>query len=294
MKVSKTANVILNILFAGLSVLTIIPIILSISISLSPSADITAYGYSVFPKSISGDAYKYVWNMKDTLIDAYAVTIFVTVVGTILSVLVISLYAYPVSRRDFKYRNFFSFFVFFTQLISGGTVAMYIVCVKYYHLSNSVFAMIVPVLMNSWYVIIMKTFFATTVPFEIIESAKIDGAGEYKTFFKLVLPISLPGIATIALFKTVEYWQDWWLPTLFITEPKLYNLQFLLRQVMTSIRALNENATLAIQSTSALANIPEESAQMALCLFVMGPILIVYPFFQKYFIQGLTIGSVKG
>lgn len=294
MKVGKTANLFLNILFFVLCIITIIPLILCISISFSSTTDITKFGYSLWPRTWNFEAYKYVWNMKMSVINAYGVTIFNTVVGTVTSVLVIALFAYPISRKDFKYRNFFSFFVFFTQLFSGGTVASYIICAKFLHLSNTVWAMIFPYVMNAWYVIIMKTFFSTTVPPAIIESTKLDGAGEYRIFFQFVLPISLPGIATIALFQCLHYWGDWWLPTLYITDSKLYNLQFLLRRVITSIRELSENAELANQSTAALADVPEESAQMALCLFVMGPVLIVYPLFQKYFIQGLTVGAVKG
>ena len=207
MKVGKTANLFLNILFFVLCIITIIPLILCISISFSSTADITKFGYSLWPRTWNFEAYKYVWNMKMSVINAYGVTIFNTVVGTVTSVLVIALFAYPISRKDFKYRNFFSFFVFFTQLFSGGTVASYIICAKFLHLSNTVWAMIFPYVMNAWYVIIMKTFFSTTVPPAIIESTKLDGAGEYRIFFQFVLPISLPGIATIALFQCLHYWE---------------------------------------------------------------------------------------
>jgi len=180
------------------------------------------------------------------------------------------------------------------MLFSGGTVAWYMVCTNVLHLSNTIWSMIVPYLMNAWYVIIMRTFFATSVPSSIIESAKLDGAGEYRILFTLVLPISIPGIATIALFQTLHYWNDWWLPLMFVTEPKLFNLQFLLKNMMSNIQALFENQEYISNSAEQLMNMPREGTRMALCIVVMGPILIVYPFFQKYFIQGLTVGALKG
>ena len=156
-----------------------------------------------------------------------------------------------------------------------------------------IWVLILPYVMNAWHVIVMRSFYSMSIPSAIIEAAKIDGANEYKIYFGLILPLSLPGLATIALFATLTYWNDWWLPILYITEPAKYNLQYLLQQMISNIQNLSENSATMGGASAELANIPKESARMALCIIATGPILIVYPFFQKYFIQGLTVGSVK-
>lgn len=277
-----------------MAIACVFPILLTVSISLTSNGALTEHGYMLIPKEFSLESYKFIFEDPFTIIRAYGVTIFNAVIGTILSTFIIALYAYPLSRRDFLFRKAFTFYTFFTMLFSGGTVAWYIVCTSVYHLSNKIWAMIVPSLMNAWYVIIMRTFFQTNVPVSIIESGKLDGAGELRIFFRLVLPISLPGIATIALFQALYYWNDWWLPIMFIVEPKLYNLQFLLQRMMQNIQLLSQNSEYAANASAEMANIPKEGARMALCVVAMGPILFVYPFFQKYFIQGLTVGSIKG
>ncbi|MBE5039160.1 carbohydrate ABC transporter permease [Ructibacterium gallinarum] len=294
MLAEKKSNLILNIIFAIMFVVTVFPILLTISISLTDSRAIMDHGYSIWPETFSTEAYRYIFKTPETILRAYAVTIFVTVVGATLSTLIISLYSYALSRKDFKGRKVLTFYVFITMLFNGGTVAWYIVCTSLYHLSNTVWSMILPYLMNTWYIIIMRTFFQTSVPVSIIESGKLDGAGEWRIFFELVIPIAVPGIATIALFQTLNYWNDWWLPIMFIVKPELYNLQFLLQRMMQNIQQLNENAKYMANASEQLMNVPTDGARMALCIVAMGPILIVYPFFQKYFIQGLTIGSIKG
>ena len=294
MRAGKTANIILHIIFILMTVMCLFPLLLVLSISFSSNSSIMEYGYSIIPKKFSLEAYEYILETPITIIRAYGITIFNTVAGTFLSTLVIALFAYPLSRNDFKFRKAFTHYLLVTMLFSGGTVSWYIVCSNVFHLSNTIWAMILPYLMNAWYVIIMRTFFKTNVPFSIIESGQLDGANEYIIFFKLVIPISLPGIATIALFQALAFWNDWWLPIMFIVKPELYNLQFLLQRMMQNIQQLNENARYMASAADELVNIPTEGARMALCIIAMGPILIAYPFFQKYFIQGLTVGSVKG
>lgn len=294
MRAGKTANIILHIIFILMTVMCLFPLLLVLSISFSSNSSIMEYGYSIIPKKFSLEAYEYILETPITIIRAYGITIFNTVAGTFLSTLVIALFAYPLSRNDFKFRKAFTYYLLVTMLFSGGTVSWYIVCSNVFHLSNTIWAMILPYLMNAWYVIIMRTFFKTNVPFSIIESGQLDGANEYIIFFKLVIPISLPGIATIALFQALAFWNDWWLPIMFIVKPELYNLQFLLQRMMQNIQQLNENARYMASAADELVNIPTEGARMALCIIAMGPILIAYPFFQKYFIQGLTVGSVKG
>ena len=290
----KKANLIITLIFGVLVAVTLFPVLLTVSIAFSSSDSIMNFGYSIWPHEFSTEAFKYIFKTPETIIRAYGVTIFVTVIGTVLSTLIIMLYAYALSRRDFTGRKALTFYIFFTMLFSGGTVSWYIVCTSYYHLANSVWSMILPYLMNPWNIIILRTFFQSSVPVSIIESGKLDGAGEWRVLFKLVVPIAVPGIATIALFRTLQYWNDWWLPIMFIVKPELYNLQFLLQRMMQNIQQLNQNSQFIANASEQMMKIPSEAARMALCLIAMGPILVVYPFFQKYFIQGLTIGSLKG
>ena len=290
----RPSNIILNIIFIILSLICVFPLLLVIGISFTDESGIIENGYRLIPEHISLDAYRYIGQAKDTILNAYGITIFVTVAGTLISVAVIALYAYAISRKDFKYRKFFTFFIFFTMLFGGGLVAWYMVCTTILHLKNTIWALILPYVMNAWYVIVLKSFFESSIPGEMIEAAKIDGAGEFKIFFHLVLPLSLPGLATIGLFATLGYWNDWWLPLMFTTKPELKNLQFLLQSMISNIQKLNENTGNASFNVGQVANVPVEGARMALCIIATGPIIIVYPFFQKYFIQGLTVGSIKG
>lgn len=286
-------NIILYLIFILLAITCIYPLLVVIGVSFTDESTISEYGFKVLPKAWTLDAYKYIFSSGDTILNAYGVTIFVTVVGTLLSTFVVSLYAYPLSRRDFKYRKIFTFIALFTMLFSGGTVAGYMVTTGVLHLKNSIWVLILPYVMNAWHVIVMRSFYSMSIPTAIIEAAKIDGASEYKTYFRIVMPLSLPGLATIALFATLTYWNDWWLPLLYITEPEKYNLQYLLQQMISNIQNLSENSATMSGASAELANLPKEGARMALCIIATGPILIVYPFFQKYFIQGLTVGSVK-
>lgn len=292
MTAGKKFNLVLNIVFVILAFLCLFPILLTLSISLSSTESIMEYGYRLIPAKFSIVAYKYIFSNPSTILNAYGVTIFNTVVGAAASVLVISHVAYPLSRSDFKLRLPITYYILFTMLFSGGQVASYMVITTMYHLQNTRWVMILPCLMSPWYMVVLRTFFKTGVPNAIIESGKLDGASELRILWQLIFPIALPGIATIALFQVLMFWNEWNLPLLYITNPKLYNLQFLLQQMMQNIQMINESPEFAAQSAGA-AKLPSESARMALCFVAMGPILVTYPFFQKYFIQGLTVGSVK-
>ena len=292
MTAGKKFNLVLNIVFVILAFLCLFPILLTLSISLSSTESIMEYGYRLIPAKFSIVAYKYIFSNPSTILNAYGVTIFNTVLGAAASVLVISHVAYPLSRSDFKLRLPITYYILFTMLFSGGQVASYMVITTMYHLQNTRWVMILPCLMSPWYMVVLRTFFKTGVPNAIIESGKLDGAGELRILWQLIFPIALPGIATIALFQVLMFWNEWKLPLLYITNPKLYNLQFLLQQMMQNIQMINESPEFAAQSADA-AKLPTESARMALCFVAMGPILVTYPFFQKYFIQGLTVGSVK-
>lgn len=226
--------------------------------------------------------------------NAYKVSIGITVVGTLLSVLLMALYAYPLSRKDYPYRNVFTFFLFFTMLFNGGIVSRYMIYTQTLHLKDSYLALILPLLIVPFNVIIMRTFFQSTIHPALIESARIDGAGELRIFLRIVLPLSLPVLATMALFSTINYWNDWFNALLFINKEHMYPIQFLMLRVLKDVQYIRENLTIAAQNPELLKNLPNESLQMALAFIAMGPILIVYPFFQKYFVKGLTVGAVKG
>ena len=289
----RPSNIILNIFFILLSFVCVFPLLLTIGISVADESAIVEHGYQLIPAKFSADSYEYIWQAKATIFRAYGVTIFVTVIGTILSTIVLAFYAYAISRKDFKYRKAFTFYIFFTMLFSGGVVAWYMVITTILHLKNTIWVLIFPYVMNAWNIIVLRSFFTSSIPDEMIEAAKLDGAGEFKIFFSLVMPLSLPGLATIALFQTLTYWNDWNLSLYFITKQELYSLQFLLQNMIANIQKLTENMG-GMYNVGQGADVPVEGARMALCLVAAGPIIIVYPFFQKYFIQGLTVGSIKG
>lgn len=288
--VTRPVNILLNILFILLCVTCVYPFLLVISTSFNSEAAIAKFGYTAIPKEPTLYAYKYLFMNVSTLLRAYGVTIFVTVVGTILHVVVCGLYGYAISRNEFKFRNFFTFYMFFTMLFSGGTVPWYIVCTKFLHINNTIWALILPALCSAWNIIILKTFFKSSVPDAIIESARIDGASEIKTFVRIVCPIALPGLATIALFAMLGFWNNYFNAMILTTKASLQNLQLYLYNILKSASMMEMSATTA----GVTLKLPQESARNAICVISIAPIIFAYPFFQRYFIQGLTIGAVKG
>lgn len=293
-QISLKADIIINLIFIIFAVASIAPIFLVLGVSLTSQSELRLEGYKFIPHMPTLYAYKYIFNSVGSIFRAYGVSIFVTVVGTISSLLLIVSYAYPISRPDFKYRKIFSFFVFFTMIFHGGMIPTYIVMVRFLHLKNTVWAMIWPYLMGAWNVMIMRTFFSNSIPQSMIEAAKVDGAGEFRILCQLVMPLSLPGLATICMFVCILYWNDWQQPLLYITDKSLYNLQYTLYNLLANMQYLAENANEAGMQGLTAENLPSESARMAMCMIALGPIVLVYPFFQKYFIQGLTVGAVKG
>lgn len=294
-QISAGADFVINIFFILFSIMCIYPVLLTVSVSFTEENALIQNGYRIIPKALSLIAYKVILGNKGGITHAYLVTIFVTVLGTLAALAVTALYAYPLSRPDFKGKKFFAFMAFFTMLFNGGLIPWYIVCTQVLHIDNTIWALIIPSLMSAWNMMVLRTFFSTAIPFEIIESVKIDGAGEWRTFFQIVLPLSKAGLATIGLFITLGYWNDWYLPMMLTTKDSLCNLQYYLQKIFLNIQLL-QSGTLSEAAKSALAEsaVPTESARMAMCVLAMGPIIIVYPFFQKYFITGLTVGSVKG
>ncbi|QQZ63341.1 carbohydrate ABC transporter permease [Paenibacillus sonchi] len=292
-KLSKTWNVLFN-LFAGIfAFLCVFPFIFVVIISFTDEGVLARDGYSLFPAKWSLAAYRYVFESGDMLLRSYGVTILVTLLGTLISLLFISFYAYAISRKSFRYRNFFAFFAFFTMLFNGGLVPTYIIVTQFLGLKDTIWALVMPLAVNAFYIMILRTFYSTSVPDALIESGKIDGAGEFRIFLTLVLPLSLPGLATIALFSTLGYWNDWFNALLYIDDPNLVPLQSMLMRIETSMQFIMQNSTNSSLSLEALRSMPQDTSRMAMVVLATGPIIFAYPFFQRYFIQGLTVGAVK-
>ncbi|MCY7485150.1 carbohydrate ABC transporter permease [Paenibacillus alvei] len=294
-ELSRGTNLLFNIIAGAFALMCVYPFLFVIVISLTDEESLARKGYTLFPEKWSFSAYEYIFKAGDQLLNSYGITIFITLVGTLISLVVISLYAYAISRKNFSYRGFFSFIAFFTMLFNGGLVPTYMVITQVLGLKDSIWALILPLIMNAFYVLIMRTFYNTTVPDAIIESAKIDGAGELRAFITIVLPISLPGIATIGLFATLGFWNDWFNALLYIDNPSLVPLQSMLMRIENSMQFLLSNAQLnsSGQSLEMLRTLPQEATRMALVVLATLPIACAYPFFQRYFVQGLTIGAVK-
>ena len=294
-RISARANILLNIMFLILALICVIPAVLVVSISFSAEQSITDYGYRLIPKIISLDGYGYLLKQGALIIRALGVSLFVTIVGTALGTLLTTLMGYVLSRPDYKLNGFLTMLVFIPMVFNGGLVSTYFIVSQFLHLKNTLWALILPLSVSSFNFVICRTFFKTTIPEELIESAKMDGATQFKIFFQIVLPISLPVIATIGLFLCFAYWNDWYQSMLYIDNQRLYSLQALLNAIMTNINMLAQNAaTMGASMADMVANMPKEAARMAIVVIIVLPIACAYPFFQKYFISGLTVGAVKG
>jgi len=293
--ISKGADIAITIFFALFSLICIIPFITVIMSSITDEMVLRTNGYSLFPEKISFSAYIYIFKSGKQILQSFGVTVFVTVVGTVISVTMTAFYAYALSRPNFKWKNFFNYLAFFTMLFGGGLVPTYLVVTKVIGIRDTIWALILPIALNAFYIIVMRTFFKTSVPESIIEAAEIDGAGEFKTFLSIVLPISLPSIATIALFTTLGYWNEWFSALLYIDSSEYMPLQYLLMKIESQLEFLLKNASqMGASSGDASKNMPSETIRMAIVVISTLPIACAYPFFQKYFIAGLTVGAVKG
>lgn len=290
-RISSGSNIAWTVFLSLLAVLCIAPILLILMISVTDEQTILQNGYSFFPAKFSLKAYEFVLKGGGQILQSYGISIFVTIVGTLAAMVTITLYAYPLSRSSFKYKNFFSFFAFFTMIFGGGLVPWVIMYSQVFKIANTIWVLIFPLMMNAWYVIIMRTFMKTTIPESIIESAKIDGASEFRTLFSIVLPLCKAGLATISLFCMLDFWNDWYRPLIFITDKKIFNIQFLMYQMMSNIMFISQ--TTSGNAAEMAKNLPSEGARMAIAIMSIGPIILAYPFFQRYFVKGLTIGAVK-
>jgi len=283
----RVARFIIHVVLALLSIAFLLPLVLVVSASFSDEQAIATYGYTLLPVKFSTFAYQYILQEPSQIIQAYGVSLFVTVVGSGLSLLIMALLAYALSRRDFGFRKPLSFYVFFTMLFNGGLVPFYILVTQYLHLQDTLLVLILPHLVIPWFVLLLRTYFAALPP-ELIDAAKIDGAGEWRTFFRIVAPLSTPALATVGLFSILLYWNDWWLGLLFINNPHLVPLQYLLYKLMADIQFLASN-----QQTVGMA-IPSQSVRMAMAVLAIGPIVFAFLFVQRYFIRGITLGGLKG
>lgn len=286
--VSLMANSILIIA----TLLCIIPFVVVVAASFSDEQSLIDLGYGILPRGFSLEAYKVVFANKKQIIDAYTVTILTTFAGTVLSVLIMALAAFPISRKDFVWKKYVNFFIYFTMIFSGGQIASYLWITQGLHLKNNVMVLILPMLVNSWNIFLMRTYMSK-IPSELIEAAKIDGANEYKIFFSIVLPMLTVGLATIFVMTALSYWNQWYACLMYFSDDKYTTLQYYLIRVMNNINSIlnAKNATAASQNMN---NLPGESARMAMCVISAGPMIFVFAFFQKYFVGGIAVGSVKG
>ena len=291
-KQNMIGQIILNVLFIVMAVAVIIPFIILVSVSLSNETDISYFGYRLIPKRIDLTAYRYVFKHPKTILNAYKVTAIFSFVSMILSTVVTSLFAYPLSRKIFKQRNKLSLFMYFTTMFSGGLVPTYILITQYLHLANTIWVYIIPGMFGVWNAFVMRTFF-NGLPESLIESAYMDGAGEYRILFQIVYPLSTPVLATIAVGTFLGKWNDWNTAMLYIDDSKLYSLQYMLQRIIQNLTLLQNNEEAAMLFSDA-AEVPAETVRMAMAVVVAGPILFVFPFFQKYFTKGMVMGSVKG
>lgn len=281
----------IHFLFGIVAAAMVLPLLLVVAVSLSDEKSVLKYGYRLIPEAFSLKAYHVVFQSPGILINAYGVTVLVTISGTLVSLLFTAMIAYTMSRKDYRFRRITTFYVAFTMLFNGGLVPFYILIVKYLHLKDTMWVLIIPYLLNPFYVLIMKGFL-DRLPTEIIESAKIDGAGEYRSFFSIVLPLSTPALATVGLFISFAYWNDWWLGLLFVDDQKLVPIQLLLYRTMSSIEFYATNSQY-LSGNVDISQFPALTTRMALAVLGAGPMLFVFPFFQKYFVKGLTLGSLK-
>ncbi|SDB19988.1 MULTISPECIES: carbohydrate ABC transporter permease [unclassified Butyrivibrio] len=283
-----------NALMIILAICALAPFFLMLMSSLTDEQTLLANGYSFFPEKFSTYAYKYLFVQSGSVARGYVISISVTVVGTLSNLFVTLLYAYPLSRKELPGRQIFAFYLFFTMLFSGGLVPAYLMWTQTFHIRNTVIALLVPgLLMSPFNVIMMRTYFTTNIPDEVIDAARVDGAGEFGILFKVVFPMALPITATIGLLVGLAYWNDWMNGLYYINDDKLYSIQVLLMKIQRNLDQLRQQAQNGSGNVN-MADLPSTSVRMALTVMGILPIMIIYPFLQRYFVKGITIGAVKG
>ncbi|HIR32206.1 MAG TPA: carbohydrate ABC transporter permease [Candidatus Faecousia faecavium] len=285
-------NIVAYVILGILAVCCLLPFLLVLSGSFSDQTSILTHGYQLIPETFSLDAYTTLFKIPGELLRAYAVTIFVTFTGTFLGLFLTSMAAYVLSSKSFRYRNQVSFFFYFTSIFGGGLVPWYIFNTKYLHFHNSVISLILPILVNVTYLLILKSYMSS-IPDALYESAKLDGANDFTIYLHIALPLCKAGLATVGLFIALNYWNDWYNAMLFLDEGRsdLYPLQYFLNNILTKAQAISAAAA---RSGLPMSEVPSEPMKLAMTVVATGPIILLYPFLQKYFVKGVTIGAVKG
>ncbi|MCJ8010827.1 carbohydrate ABC transporter permease [Paenibacillus sp. KQZ6P-2] len=294
-RVGKGINVMFHLIFILLALLCVVPLLVVLSISFSSEDSIRQAGYHMIPTEFSAESYSYIAQQGTMILRALGVSVFVTVVGTVLGVLLTTSMGYVLSQPNYKLKGLLTWVVFIPMVFNGGLVSSYYINANLLGLKDSIWALILPLAVSSFNVIICKTFFRSTIPDGLVESAEIDGASQLRIFFSIILPISLPVVATIGLFLCFAYWNDWFQSMLYINNQNLYSLQALLNNLMSNVDALAQNASsMGVSYATLVATMPKETARMAIAILIVLPVACAYPFFQKYFISGLTVGAIKG
>jgi len=292
-KTSQNIHKILGYIFLSIAaILCALPFLVVLSASFSDETLLAVKGYSMIPRGFTLEGYSQAFRHSEKLLRSYATTIFVTSVGGTLATLVTAMTAYPLSRSNYRYKKATNFFLYFTMLFSGGAIPSYILISQYLHLKNNILVLILPMMVNVWNVFMLRTSFSQ-IPTAVIEAAKIDGASEWKTFFRVIFPMSVTGIATIFLLIALAYWNEWYYSLMYMTNEKIFSLQYYLSKTMSNVdEILRSQQGGAIMSETS--KIPSETTRMAMCILAAGPMVFIFMFFQKYFIGGISVGSVKG
>lgn len=294
MKYKTKYNWLIHGFFILLSLAFVIPMLYVISVSFTSQEAVDAVGYKLIPPEFSLDAYKFVLRNPTQLINSYKVTIFTSLVGTILSVAIMAMVAFPLSQQSFRYRKPIMYMIFFTMLFSGGLIPHYILNTQYLGLGNKIWVYILPALANAYHIIIIRTFFQQ-LPVSLVESARLDGASDARIFMSIILPLSKPVIATIALMTMLNKWNDWYTTLIYVRDSELYTLQYMLQKILREVQFMKEVSQSGMAGNLTLeTDVPEETARFAMVIVAAGPMLVIFPFFQKYFTRGLTVGAVKG
>lgn len=287
---TKVFNGVGYLFITFLALACLLPVMMLVSGSFTAEGYIRMNGYSLLPRDFSLEAYRTLLQYPEQIVRAYGVSIYITLIGTVVGLLLNTMTAYVISRKDFKYRNYISFFFYFTTLFNGGMVCTYIFFIQYLHLKDNLWAVILPGLTNVFYMLVMRSF-VSDIPTALIESAKIDGAGEFRIFVRIVLPLLKSGLATIGLFIALGYWNDWYNAMLYLNSSEKFPLQYMLYNMLQQAQVIG---LIAAKAGIAGENLPTHSLKLAMAVMATGPIILLYPFVQKYFVKGITIGAVKG
>jgi putative aldouronate transport system permease protein len=294
-EISAPVNVMINGLFLFFVMVVLVPFVLMIISSFTDNNTLTQEGYSFTPSKWSLSAYEFLFTNKRMVMDAYFITVLVTLLGSLGHVTLCAFTAYPLTKSRMPGVKFMTFFVFFTMLFNGGLVASYIINTQFLGFKNHYRGLILPLMFSVWHVLILRTYFKTAIPESIEESAKLDGAGDFRIFIQIILPLAKPVLATIMLFASLAYWNDWFQSLLYISKDHMYSLQFVMLQSLRQMEAMKRLLLLGASADviAKMRELPDETVRFAMVVVSVGPMLLIYPFFQKYFVKGLTIGAVK-